>query len=249
MIDMTGKRFGSVVAISQSGVCKSRDLKWTFDCDCGVRFESSGYAVRSGKVSTCPQCSAKRVAESFITHGLSSTAEFSIWTGMQTRCGNKSRPEYMNYGGRGIRVCDRWASSFENFISDMGMRPSNKHSIDRINPDGDYEPKNCRWATSHEQANNKRNNLLVEINGDEKTLTEWCKERKCNYPAVVLRYHQGIRGEKLFEGRRTRLTHNGITDSVSGWSKRTGIKQSTISMRITKYGWPVEKALTIGGVF
>ena len=245
-IDMTGKRYGCITAVRPNGLCKSRDIKWLFKCDCGVEFSASGYAARNGKIATCPECAAKRIASGSIKHGMSSTPEFGIWTDIKTRCYNQNHIAFKHYGGRGIAVCERWLSSFENFLADIGKRPSRIHSIDRIDTNGNYEPENCRWATGIEQANNRRNNIRIVIDGTEKTLTEWCRDLGVSYSSAWLRYQQGCRGNDLFVSRRTTLTHVGITDSISGWSRRTGIKQSTIYMRLTKYGWTVADALTKG---
>jgi hypothetical protein len=89
-------------------------------------------------------------------HGGTRSREFNTWKGMQRRCYLQSAAGFKNYGGRGIAVCDRWLHSFENFLADMGCKPSPKHSIDRINNDGNYEPGNCRWATAKEQRQNRR---------------------------------------------------------------------------------------------
>ena len=97
-----------------------------------------------------------RIRES---HGMWGTPEYKIWTAMKQRCSNSKCPEYKNYGARGISVCARW-NSFTVFISDIGRRPSPNHQIDRIDNNGNYEPQNCRWATSAENSQNKRNTRL-----------------------------------------------------------------------------------------
>jgi hypothetical protein len=98
-------------------------------------------------------------------HGLSKDPIYRVWRSMISRCTNPNQACWRNYGGRGILVCDRW-NSFENFIEDMGPRPSPQHSIDRIDVNGDYEPNNCRWATKEEQSANRRDNKLVTFRGE-----------------------------------------------------------------------------------
>jgi hypothetical protein len=100
-------------------------------------------------------------------------SEFRIWDGILQRCLNENSPAYQSYGGRGISVCERWRTSFENFFADMGEKPSPLHTIDRIDNNGNYEPDNCRWATKKEQGRNKRNNKRIVFRGEEKTLSEW----------------------------------------------------------------------------
>jgi hypothetical protein len=95
---------------------------------------------------------------------------------MRRRCYDPNRRQFGNYGGRGIKVCDQWRNSFETFLKDMGRKPSPKHSLDRIDPNGDYEPSNCKWATPHEQANNKTSNRWIDAFGKRMTLGQWSKE-------------------------------------------------------------------------
>jgi len=99
----------------------------------------------------------------------------TVWRSMRNRCLNPKSRGYENYGGRGIKVCDRWLGSFDNFKNDMGERLSGM-TLERINNDGDYEPSNCRWATRKEQQNNKRNNILMTLNGVTKNVMEWSEE-------------------------------------------------------------------------
>jgi hypothetical protein len=99
-----------------------------------------------------------------VTHRMSRTAEHNTWCEIRRRCENPKRNSYKYHGARGIKVCDRW-QVFENFLADMGKRPSAAHSIERLDNDGDYEPGNCVWATAHEQGLNKRNNVIITAFG------------------------------------------------------------------------------------
>lgn len=107
--------------------------------------------------------------------GNNPTVEYATWAGVKARCLNPNRPGYKDYGGRGIRICERWKNSYLAFLEDMGRKPSTKHSLDRIDNNGNYEPGNCRWATDVEQRTNKRrmNTRYITFNGERKTLTEW----------------------------------------------------------------------------
>lgn len=115
----------------------------------------------------------ERVRES---HGLTHLPEYEVWKQAIRRCHTPTDKRYARYGGRGIKVCDRWRHSFTNFLEDMGRRPSQEHSLDRENNDGDYSPDNCRWATEFQQQNNRGNNRLVTIDGRTQTLSEWIHE-------------------------------------------------------------------------
>jgi hypothetical protein len=108
-------------------------------------------------------------------HGYSGTPEHNAWRALKDRCLNSNSPDFKNYGGRGISVCPQWMHSFENFYADMGARPSAKHTLDRIDNNKDYSPRNCRWATRAVQMNNTRKNVFVEINGKKRTIAEWSK--------------------------------------------------------------------------
>ncbi|MGJ8515686.1 hypothetical protein LMG33810_002885 [Carnimonas sp. LMG 33810] len=246
LVDMKGRRYGGLTVIERVGTSKSRDAIWSYLCDCGRIGKSTGYSIRSGKTTNCPKCSLSRCAAGSITHGETSSAEYRTWTDMKTRCLNPMSTSYEKYGGRGITVCDRWSKSFAAFLHDMGRKPSPGHSIDRIDNDKGYSPTNCRWATDYEQVMNRRNTIFVTIGGIKKTLVEWCEIYGCTPASAYLRRSQGFIGEAIFKTTKMTITFSGITDTVSGWSSRTGIRPTTITMRINKYGWSIDRALTEG---
>jgi hypothetical protein len=115
------------------------------------------------------------VAKGKTTHGGTYTPEFRTWMSMLFRCFNHQAPNFKNYGGRGITVCDRWRGSFQNFLDDMGKRPGSGWSLDRIDNDGNYEPGNCRWATAKQQGWNTRKIRLITFGGDALPIREWAK--------------------------------------------------------------------------
>ena len=151
-------------------------------CDCGNQFKC--YASRWNKYSGkgCGKCFRKRAFSGKnnpkYKHGgyMDWKNEYSSYTAMMRRCYDKSYPSYRYYGGRGIKVCERWSDKekgFENFINDMKHKPTPRHSIDRINNDGDYTPNNCRWATQKQQVNNSSKVRLITIDGQTKNLSQW----------------------------------------------------------------------------
>lgn len=156
--DLTGNKFGRLTVIER---CESSNNNgvWLCECECGEKTKVVTNTLTSGHTKSCG-CFAKEIVKVInFKHGNSKrsgeTDEYSIWCGMTKRCFNQNASKYADYGGRGITVCDRW-KDFNNFLEDMGNRPSKKHSIDRIDVNGNYEPTNCRWATIIEQSRNKR---------------------------------------------------------------------------------------------
>ena len=108
---------------------------------------------------------------------MAGTPEYKAWKAMKQRCFNPNNKQYLDWGGRGITVCDRWKNSFENFLADMGLKPTPKHSIDRIDNDDNYFSDNCRWATKAEQQNNQRTKPLITIGNDTYTIAQWTTEK------------------------------------------------------------------------
>ena len=153
--DKMGQRFGKLVAIGIEGRSKRREIIWLCLCDCGNLRTSIGSRLTSGRVQSCGCLQKERTKEVNTIHGKSYSRLYSIWRNMRSRCTNSNHDSYPDYGGRGIKVCERWRI-FENFLKDMG-EPPEMLTIDRIDVNGNYEPGNCKWATWSEQNLNKRN--------------------------------------------------------------------------------------------
>jgi hypothetical protein len=169
--DMLGLRFERLVVISRAPSDKNGNAKWNCQCDCGNTTVTSGFTLRNGEAKSCGCLTTDQLKQRVTTHGQARTVEYRCWAGMIQRCDNPKSNKYHRYGGRGIRVCPQWYS-FEVFYADMGPRPSSGHSIERRDRDGNYEPKNCYWATDYEQRINQSNNRYVDYNGNMVALKE-----------------------------------------------------------------------------
>lgn len=154
LVDISGKRFGLLTIVGRSSRKSKAGAVWIASCDCGGSTETTSLKIRSGHTSSC---GCKKDGSFNVTHGRSKNCSgqtYRSWKEMRQRCMNPASPKWKWYGGRGVSICERW-NLFEMFLADMGERPKG-HSIDRINPDGNYEPSNCRWATPKQQAETNR---------------------------------------------------------------------------------------------
>lgn len=194
--DWTGIKFAHWTVIDRAPDRNDRTV-WNCRCECGTIKSVLTCHLVSGKSTNCG-CSRPRGKDSnFYKHGLRRHPITKILFGMIQRCENKANPNYPNYGGRGIKICDRWRHNVELFLADMGERPSSLHSIDRYpDKDGNYEPGNCRWATNTQQMRNTRRNVVLTINGVSKTLAEWVEITGVSYGTAKWRLYQGIPPEQ-----------------------------------------------------
>jgi len=185
LIDIAGQRFGRCVVLRKAkprpGLSGGSD--WHCLCDCGTEFVAISANLRKGDTRSCGCLAAEwsrhlgadkafieKRAATVTRHGHrrrgAKSVEYLTWLGMKRRCQSPKSKDYANWGGRGIHVCERWDTSFEAFLADMGPRPRSMQSIDRKDPDGHYEPSNCRWATAEQQGGeNKRTNRSVTVDG------------------------------------------------------------------------------------
>lgn len=170
--DITGQRFGRLTVIAYAGFKKPR-TSWFVRCDCGEQRQVESYSLKRGESKSCGCLSREMTGQINRTHGETSggqSKEYICYSHAKARCQNPNDKEYANYGGRGIEF--RF-DSIEQFLRTVGRKPSSKHSIDRIDVNGHYEIGNVRWATSSEQARNRRSNRIIELNGVERCLIDW----------------------------------------------------------------------------
>jgi len=180
MEDITGKRFGRLVVKEFVGRNKKYQSIYLCLCDCGNMREVKGFRLKNGETKSCG-CLHKEVTSTInYKHGNCKkekrTSEYQVWNQMIQRCHNINNKRFPHYGGRGIKVCDRWRYSFENFLEDMGKKPGKEYSIDRTDNNGNYEPGNCRWATQKEQCKNTRKNVWLECDGIKMIKVDWQRE-------------------------------------------------------------------------
>ena len=191
MIDLTGNQYGLLTVLGFDKVVESasgsRQYLWRCRCSCGNATSVGGRNLRSGHTRSCGCLATVGV----VKHGMFGTPEYQTWVGMLRRCYSVAEPGYQYYGARGIAVCARWKNSFKCFYEDMGPRPSPKHSIDRINNDGDYEPGNCRWATPVEQNNNRRSLRKLTYKGQTLTIAQWSRVTGLKYQTIRARLNSG----------------------------------------------------------
>lgn len=157
-MDLCGQQFGRLKAIEPISRVHNgrRRTYWKCNCICGKTVFPVRDSLLRGDVTSCGCFQKETARERRTSHGKSTSSEYKSWSGMLDRCRNPKNRAYGNYGGRGISVCDRWASSFQSFLEDMGEKPGPEYSIDRKDNDSDYKPGNCRWATKETQGRNRR---------------------------------------------------------------------------------------------
>jgi hypothetical protein len=203
LLDLTGRQYGRW-GVLQRAPNQGRHVQWLCRCICGTTQSVSSTNLIQG-ISTSCGCLHREVIS---THHGTGSPEYNAWAAMKSRCYTTSNVGYPYYGARGVTVCQRWLHDFPAFLADMGCRPSPDHSVDRIDPFGDYSPGNCRWATHTEQDNNKRESRLVTFQGETLTVTQWARRQGLSASTLFNRIKSGWPITTAFSSPPSRIAHD-----------------------------------------
>lgn len=178
--DLTGKVYGRLAVVSFAGIVSGGMSSWLCRCECGTEKTVRISLLQSGRTKSCGCLQKQSRFTHTCTHGATAVhsevrMEYGNWSTMKSRCYNPNSDRFHTHGARGIIVCERWKNSFQYFLDDMGKKPPHM-TLERVNNDGNYEPSNCVWATSKQQANNKRTNHKLELNGAVMNVCQWAEK-------------------------------------------------------------------------
>jgi hypothetical protein len=200
-LQLKGKKFNRLTVISNAGSNKHKKALWLCRCICGNELTVTGSHLVNGNTNSCGCYQIDRIKEAETTHGHSKnkmqSPEYHTWCNMRERCNNPDNVAYFNYGGRGIEVCKRWLK-FENFLKDMGLKPSKLHSIERVNNNENYCPSNCIWDVVENQSRNHRRNKWFEYNGQRMIQEDWAKKWGVNGTAIKHHLNTGKTFEQIY---------------------------------------------------
>lgn len=194
--NLVGLRFTRLVVNEFAYKDDHSNNYWKCVCDCGAEITVAQSSLRRTLTQSCGCLQKERARESNSTHRMSNTSEYRIWCGIIQRTSNVKEVLYEYYGGRGIKVCERWLRSFENFYEDMGPRPGPEYSIERINNERNYCPENCKWSTDVEQNRNRRSNVMITFEDKTMCMTDWAEEKYINLSTLRDRLSRGWSIEK-----------------------------------------------------
>lgn len=243
--DLTGQVFGRLTVLRNIPTPGKSGSKWQCLCSCGEIREVMSQPLRNGMTKSCGCLNREMCIKMATTHGQWNHPLFKTWEGMVARCTQSQNKDWLRYGGRGIKVCDSWLESPEKFFEDMGTRP-HRASLDRIDVNGNYEPGNCRWATTMEQGSNKRSNSFFNIGGELLHLAEVSRRYNIAEATFSRRIKTGMSTEDAV-GIAVRpinqmLTIDGVSKNFPAWAKHAGITVATIRNRLRK-GWSNKDAV------
>lgn len=208
-----GNKYGKLTPLEIVGT-KRGSLLYRCKCDCGNTIDVVSRCLINGNTRSCGCLRSKSL-------NMYKSATYKSWVSAKQRCYNPNNHNYSQYGGRGIKMCDRWKESFVLFLEDMGERTSKEHTLDRINVNGDYEPSNCRWATRRTQSNNRRDNVFLDINGERLTVSEFSVKYNINRSNVDYELRNGLSADEIIEkySNMELLLHKRIKTGIDNLKK------------------------------
>ena len=197
IINMEGQKYNRLTVIKRYYKTDDKKTFWLCECECGNEVIAEGYQIRKGYSKSCGCYTKERVGNLNKSHGKRNTHLYSIYTAMKSRCNNPNNATYVNYGGRGIKVCDEWDRDFQTFY-DWAVTNGYKRelTLDREDVNKGYLPDNCRWVTMEAQQNNRRDNIHININGEVKTVSELAEEQGVPYNYIYSRYFRDYAKER-----------------------------------------------------
>jgi len=252
-IDLTGRVVGRWTVVARVENDAVGGAVWLCRCECGVEKRIRGLVLRDGRSRSCGCLRVDTTVARSTKHGFAPSGRqpptYHSWLGMKARCTNPKHKSYPDYGGRGIKVCERWMA-FENFYADMGEKPA-RTSLERANNEGNYEPGNCYWASPTQQANNMRSNRVIAFRGVSRNLGEWAATLRISKTTLAERLSKwpiaralSVKNTPPSKRARNRLlTWNGETMNLTEWAKRQGLTLRVLHYRVSR-GWTTERALS-----
>lgn len=245
LIDLTGKQFGKLTVIKMIKI--NNRTYWKCKCECGNETVCRDDSLKVGHSLSCGCNKIGKNSKQF-KHGKGNTRLYRIWSLMRCRCYNKNNKLYKYYGERGISICDEWTDKENGFINFYNWAMANGYTdeltIDRINVDGNYEPLNCRWVTMAVQCNNKRNNVIFDINGEKLNIAQISRRYNLNRTVIEGRLNRNWSITEVINGHKDNKLYlvNGEKLTIMELSKKYNILYTTVLNRIHR-GWAVEKAV------
>jgi hypothetical protein len=231
--DLTGQKFGRLTCVSLHSL---EPTKWNCVCECGKTAVAAQGNLCNSHTNSCGCLLLDVLSVEKRTHGLRKHPLYSVWNNIKTRCLNPVNHRWDCYGGRGIKICDRWKDSFENFYTDMAPGYRKGLQIDRIDNDGGYCPENCRWATPTQNVRNTRTNRLVATPWGVITVAEAAELSGLPYDVLLPRARKGDEGARLLRPVKKALLHEtpwGMM-TLSEAAKLSGLRRRTLEARLEK---------------